>query len=369
VFAALPWARASRSEAVRERSPGVTAKHGDFMEAPQVSVVIPAYNRERLIQETLRSVAAQTYRSFEVIVVDDGSTDRTADVARETLRSLDLEGTVATIENSGPDFARDRGVAHARGRLIALLDSDDLWDPGFLARLERELARNPDAGIAFCDFTIFHDDGRPDRRKTDTLQLLQHLVPVRSSADSLVLRDGLFAYLLEEQPFFMSCVLLRRSLYDAVGSMTSLLGRQRTGSSEWEFLLRCSRQTSFVLVLRALSRIRRHSGNLSASPWQLQGEVEVLRVVLARYALDSEERRIVIDQISRRALDLGRHYLSERSFERAQAQFLESIYARPSTEAAVLGLLSSAPALFDLARAGRRIADSLIPPRPPASSR
>jgi glycosyltransferase involved in cell wall biosynthesis len=102
---------------------------------PLVSVVIPTYNRSDLLVETLQSVFAQTFRDFEVIVVDDGSTDDTLErlsLFRERVR-------VISQPNGGVGVARNRGIAEASGRYVALLDHDDLWMPEKLARQVRFL--------------------------------------------------------------------------------------------------------------------------------------------------------------------------------------------------------------------------------------
>ncbi len=89
--------------------------------SPRFSVIIPVYNRERFIARAIESVLAQTYRDFELIVVDDGSTDSTPEiVARYPVRLL-------RQENRGVSAARNRGIAAARGEIIAFLDSDDAW--------------------------------------------------------------------------------------------------------------------------------------------------------------------------------------------------------------------------------------------------
>jgi len=93
------------------------------------SVVIPAYNREHLIRESLQSVLNQTHAPAQIIVVDDGSKDKTVEIAR----SLGDKITVIEQENAGPGAARNNGIKHATGDYVAFLDSDDLWLPWALA--------------------------------------------------------------------------------------------------------------------------------------------------------------------------------------------------------------------------------------------
>ena len=111
---------------------------------PEVSVIIPTYNRRAMVREAIESVLAQSVREFELIVIDDGSTDGTA----EELARLGDAIRVERIEHRGPAAARNRGVEMARAPLIAFLDSDDLWAPN---KLERQLAfmrANPGCAIS-----------------------------------------------------------------------------------------------------------------------------------------------------------------------------------------------------------------------------
>ena len=117
------------------------------MTRPLVTVVVPAYNAQRTIAQTLASVAAQTYAPFEVIVVDDGSTDATPSIVEAAAQSgLDVRLIRGT--NAGPSTARNRGIAAARGDLIAPLDADDVWHPDFLASTVAVMTK-PGAELGF----------------------------------------------------------------------------------------------------------------------------------------------------------------------------------------------------------------------------
>jgi glycosyltransferase involved in cell wall biosynthesis len=110
---------------------------------PLVSVVIPVFNGERFLREAVQSVLDQKYSPVEIIIVDDGSTDGTPNVARsfpETVRYLHQT-------NRGPSAARNRGIEHAQGSLIAFADADDLWPPGKLELQLPYLINDPTVGI------------------------------------------------------------------------------------------------------------------------------------------------------------------------------------------------------------------------------
>lgn len=106
------------------------------MENNKVSIITPAYNAERLISETIRSVLAQTYPDWEMIIVDDGSKDKTAELVRNYC-AQDSRIRLIQQPNGGSSNARNHGLRNATGRYIALLDSDDLWDPDFLEEMIR----------------------------------------------------------------------------------------------------------------------------------------------------------------------------------------------------------------------------------------
>src|SRR6516165_383819 len=108
---------------------------------PQLSAIVPLYNKAPFVLRTLTSMASQSYRDFEVIVVNDGSTDGGDEVARTF---SDSRFRVIDQPNAGPGAARNRGLAEARGPLVAFLDADDEWYPEYLQRAVEFLARRPD---------------------------------------------------------------------------------------------------------------------------------------------------------------------------------------------------------------------------------
>jgi len=130
------------------------------MPDPLVSVILPVYDREASIERAVRSVLAQTYRPFELIVVDDGSTDGT----RRLLDRFGLTITVITQSHAGAYAARNLGMRHARGELIAFADSDDAWLPQRLAS-QVPLLRRPEVGLVFGD-TIHVTSARTDATRT-----------------------------------------------------------------------------------------------------------------------------------------------------------------------------------------------------------
>lgn len=124
---------------------------------PKVSVNIPVYNGEKYIEETLQSVLDQTFQDFEIILVDDGSTDRSAEIVKG---SNDKRIKYVFQQNQGIGGARNTALKNSRGKYIAFLDQDDLWLPAKLQKQIELFERRPELGLVFCNTTFFNNLGR-----------------------------------------------------------------------------------------------------------------------------------------------------------------------------------------------------------------
>lgn len=111
------------------------------------SVIIPLYNKAPYVGKALRSVLDQTFTDYEIIVVDDGSTDESARVAGEVLSKAAVDCQLIRQENAGVSMARNNGAARSKGEYLCFLDADDWWDPSFLERMDWLIKMYPDAGI------------------------------------------------------------------------------------------------------------------------------------------------------------------------------------------------------------------------------
>jgi glycosyltransferase involved in cell wall biosynthesis len=124
---------------------------------PSVSVIIPTYNRRDLVKEAVYSVLQQSFTDFEVLVIDDGSTDNTQDITKQIDNK---QVRYYYKENGGISNARNTGLSKAKGKYVALLDSDDLWPKKYLEIMLNKLERNPDYGMAYSSFKDIYPDGR-----------------------------------------------------------------------------------------------------------------------------------------------------------------------------------------------------------------
>lgn len=166
---------------------------------PHVSVVLPTRNRLPQLRRALAGVAAQSFRDCEVIVVDDGSTDGTREWLSDGCAGVRF---VTTPAPGGAGAARNRGIAQARGELIAFLDDDDVWRPAYLEQQVRHLDANREAALSYADHVEIDASGRA--RRPDTRALMKYrTVLVRMLAESFI--------------HTMSVVMCRRGLFDALG--------------------------------------------------------------------------------------------------------------------------------------------------------
>lgn len=159
--------------------------------APRVSVLIPAYNYGRFLPAALESVFAQTYSDYEVIVLDDGSTDDTAQIV-----AADPRVRYLYQEHAGISAARNRLLAEAQGEFAAFLDADDLWLPEKLALQVAQLDADPDCSVVFTaveNFSLQSRDEMPARELALADAVVQYALPTACMRMEVIRRIGAFS--------------------------------------------------------------------------------------------------------------------------------------------------------------------------------
>ena len=212
----------------------------------KVSVVIPTYNRAYIILEALESVLDQTYCDFEIIVVDDGSTDNTAQLLQGRgngrLRYIKHE------RNRGCSAAYNSGIAATNGDVICFLDSDDKWKPDYLQQHVDFLSRHPEVDVSFTDTEIFSST-----KHTPSLVALMQVFPGLLGPDPKAIETVLsgrqmFLCLLEEVPIKPSALAVRRELFGKAGTFDEAW----PSGTDWELFLRFTRFASFGFINQPL---------------------------------------------------------------------------------------------------------------------
>jgi GT2 family glycosyltransferase len=233
-------------------------------DAPLVSVIIPVHNRATVLSDTLTSVRQQTYQNFEIIVVDDGSSDGSHAMAQK-FADEDRRIKVLRQPNGGVSVARNTAIAHASGELIAFLDADDVWLPGKLAAHLDLLKREPNANLLFSDYFLW--DGRDNLGRRYSAP---HKFP-----DGDMSRRLIFFNL-----FGMSTVMIKRETLDAVG----LFDVEMLMAEDWDLWLRIAERGLCARGVRQpLARYRFWADNASRNTIQMcESNIRVLEKSLAR---------------------------------------------------------------------------------------
>jgi len=208
-----------------------------------VSVLIPTYNRRAQVMSAIESVLAQTRPVQQIIVVDDGSTDGTANELRAQYGSL---VTLITQDNAGVSAARNRGIRETQGEWVAFLDSDDIWLP---TKIERQLELTESLGseFGFC-FTDCAYAGDPNKCRS----VFQE-VGFENATEFGPLLDPVACILAGKEPFWMSSLLVRRSLFDNGAPFNEAL----TLGEDTDLFFRLCFRTRFCFVAEPLVRIDR----------------------------------------------------------------------------------------------------------------
>jgi glycosyltransferase involved in cell wall biosynthesis len=260
-----------------------------------VSVIVPAFNAERTINETLLSVRNQTHRNMEIIVVDDGSTDRTYQCSSDHSR-VDSRIRVIRQLNAGVAAARNRGIEEARADLIAPIDADDLWRPTKIARQLRALrAAGSEVKLVYTWSALIDEDSKV----------------IDWGKDPLFAGDVLFALSYGNFVGNGSTALMQKSVLKELGGYdTSLRTRQAQGCEDWSLFLQIAEGSHFAIVPDYLTGYRQARRAMSRDIEQmLRSDALVRSEMLARhpeYLLQIESGRdAYIDWMFRRELEDG----------------------------------------------------------------
>jgi glycosyltransferase involved in cell wall biosynthesis len=243
------------------------------------SVIVPAYNVAEWIEAALRSVLRQTRQDFEVIVVDDGSSDGTG---RVVAAMDDSRITLLEQENCGQAAARNLAIKASGGEFIALLDSDDLWLPRYLEVMGGALHAHPEAGLAYTDGWVLHEPPRRLRKGTAMEGRNPPMPPPAAPEDFL--RE------LVQRNFVYPLATVRRSVLDDVG----VFDPELPPAEDYELWLRIvARGYGAVRPPGLLAVSRRRPGSESTDALRMaRSEERIYRKVVREYDVSPEIRRL-----------------------------------------------------------------------------
>ena len=280
------------------------------LDGPLISVIIPAYNAERFVEEAIVSAQRQTYSNIEIIVADDGSADRTLPIVRR-IAAEDSRVRLLSQANQGVASARNRAILSSEGEFVAPLDADDVWFP---EKLERQLRRlqeaGPSAGLVYSWWMYMNNDselyglaGRPD-------------------SEGRVFRE----HIIENFIGNASVPLFRRSSLDRVGLYdVSLREQGAEGCEDWDLTLRVAEQYEVCLVPTHLSAYRterhrtadrRHSMSDNTDSMVLSYEAVIGRI--------RQEHPYLPEKIFQYSAANFYDYLLHKSYE--SGRFMDTLY-------------------------------------------
>lgn len=286
-----------------------------------MSAVVPAYNAAAFIERTLQSVCRQSWSDLEILVVDDGSRDGTADIVRR-MAVEDPRIRLLAQENQGVSAARNQGIRHARGDYIALLDADDLWMPEKISRQMQVFADSPrQVGLVYTQSVRIFEDGRP---------------PIYSGggeAEGRVFFPLMIGNFLQNA----STPLIRRTCFDKAGLFNLEFRKQGAqGCEDWDIYLRIAEHYEFRVIRDYLTGYRQNPDGMSAN-WE---------TMLRSY-------RLLIDEVRRRHPDIP-----DRVFRWSRSNYnlyLANMASRAGQAGSAVRLLGQAIADDPLLLSNRRL--------------
>ena len=266
---------------------------------PLISVVIPCFNSELTLRETLESVLAQSWPNLEIIAVDDSSTDNTHAMLRG-YAIRDKRVRVVRQANAGCGAARNAGIRQARGQFIGLIDADDLWAPGYLAAHMQRFAADRALGVSFTRVRFIENDGLPTTETT------------RPKLKGIRPED-----ILQDNPCGCAMMVARRKVFVDVGLFNDKL--RRAEDQEWLFRVAL---TAWKIegIDRVMADYRNSPAGLSADlEAQFKAYLELLEHVrqLAPEVVGRFQRLAIahmLHYMARRAIRLGQDRSVVRGF-------------------------------------------------------
>lgn len=243
---------------------------------PLVSVIIPVYNCEQYIEEALRSVYQQTYSNIEIIVVDDGSTDRTPEILKNHSTKIRLFHQ----ENAGSAAARNRALDNAFGELIAFIDGDDYWHPEKLSIQVEHLEQNPDVGVVASKIKYYWpvQDGvypNPDESfpgdETDTFTEIYY--------------DDIF----HSYPISTMSIMMRREVVENTGKFDLTMRK----GQDHDYWLRMAWHTRIHKLERTLALYRMNPQSVTFNPGNVNYAAMSIRKALRRWGRKTPSGRLI----------------------------------------------------------------------------
>lgn len=288
---------------------------------PRVSVIIPSFNCELYIAETIGSVLQQTLKDIEVIVVDDGSTDRT----REIVAAFGAPVRLIAQANAGRCAARNRGIREALGEFICLLDHDDYWFPAKLADQLAEFEANPQVGAVFSSMIYWYADANQNYPTPDSFDLNAYPSGVDEQFSGWI-----YHLFLLDCHMLTSAAMFRAEVFQRCGAYVESLPY----SEDWELWLRIAREYPLRKLRRPSTLYRQHVSQGSRVIRELDYRTLLLERTAEKWGLCSRDGRCISRrqfqvQLSEYHASFALDHLQAGNRDIAMRSFLKAWRANP----------------------------------------
>ena len=280
---------------------------------PKVTVIIPVFNGEPYIRNTLNSVFNQTYHDYEIVIVDDGSNDASLVILNKYGDRIQLIQQV----NSGQAGARNAGIKRARGKYVAFLDQDDVWYPTKLERQVALLEADPKAVMVHCDMDWIDENGNIIQQNV--------ICSTRMSPQKGLTMTQLFGW---DPCIYPSTMLIRRSVIDQVGGFDPEIP---CFGEDIDLMLRLKEIGHFLFLEEAGVQYRKHSTNFSASGTDamFNSAEKFFQKLKTRNVQDKVRTSLLNKFLAQIYSDWGKTKLQSDSKDEAQRLLLRSLKYYP----------------------------------------
>jgi len=288
----------------------------------KISIIIPTYNYAQYICEAIESVLNQTYKDFEIIVVDDGSTDNTKEVIKPYLNKIKY----IYQQNSGPSSARNRGIKEAKGEYIAFLDADDIWLPQKLELQIKFMEKEKEVGLIFSDMILFNEKGII-KNSFLKQKLFFNKLPIKPlSSTEKVIYDNVFNALLQENFIPTNTVIAKKECFNKVGFFDETL----FSVEDRDMWLRIGLFYDIGFINFPLVLTRFHETNISANQeLALKSRLKVMKKFLNYSNLPIKSKKIIKQTINKIYFDLGYLYFTCEKFSLSRIYFRKFLKKNP----------------------------------------
>lgn len=295
---------------------------------PKVSAIIPVFNGERFIKDSIESVLRQTLSEVEIIVIDDGSTDRT----KEIVQSFGQRVIYRYQTNSGADNAYNHGISIATGDNVAFLDHDDLWYPVKLEAQLKTFSTHPEVGLTYSEVDCIDEDGNPVQKKpwAERRRIRTDLI-----GDAATILQRHFPVSVP------SAMMFRRDVLKQVGGFDVNLPRSG-GHADGKLCILAGEISKVYFAIKPLVQYRVHQQQMTHSRQQLIHEyrINLLDSLWDRWQREPEYRALLLPLYGRYWSKEGRVAYSRNDFNLAARYLRASLKYRPSNFRTWLWLLN-----------------------------